>query len=71
MHNLRHLRYVVEAARHGSITKASRQLLVSQPAISAAVRACEDEFGIRLFIRNPSQGLSLTPSGRTFIKRAR
>lgn len=70
MHNLRHLRYVVETAKHGSITKASRVLLVSQPAISAAVRACEEEFDIRLFIRRPSQGLSLTSSGRMFVKHA-
>ncbi len=71
MHNLRHLRYVVEAARMGSITNASRLLRVSQPAISAAIRACEQEFGIRLFVRNPSQGMALTPSGRGFVKRAR
>ncbi|MDH3580140.1 MAG: LysR family transcriptional regulator [Hyphomicrobiales bacterium] len=71
MNNLRHLKYIVEAARHGSITQASRQLLVSQPAISAAVRACEEEFGTRIFIRTPSRGLALTPTGKTFIKRAR
>ena len=71
MHNLRHLRYIVEAARLGSITAASRFLRVSQPAISAAIRACEDEFSIRLFVRNPSQGLALTPSGRNFVNRAR
>lgn len=71
MHNLRHLRYIVETARLGSITQASRLLRVSQPAISAAIRACEDEFGIRFFIRHPSRGLALTPSGRTFVKRAR
>ena len=65
MHNLRHLRYVVEAARLGSITNASRLLRVSQPAISAAIRGYEDEFNIRLFVRNPSQGLArpfTTPS---------
>jgi DNA-binding transcriptional LysR family regulator len=71
MHNLRHLKYVVEAARHGNITQASRQLLVSQPAISAAVKACEEEFGTRIFIRKPSRGLFLTPSGKIFVKRAR
>jgi len=71
VHNLRHLRYVVEAARLGSITNASRLLRVSQPAISAAIRGYEDEFNIRLFVRNPSQGLALTPSGRNFVNRAR
>ncbi len=71
MHNLRHLRYVVEAARLGGITNASRLLGVSQPAISAAIRACEQEFGLRLFVRNPSKGLALTPSGRNFVNRAR
>ena len=71
MHNLRHLKYIVEAARLGSITEASRQLRVSQPAISAAIRGFEEEFKIRLFVRNPSQGLGLTPSGRHFVTRAR
>jgi len=71
MHNLRHLKYIVEAARLGSITQASRQLRVSQPAISAAIRGFEEEFKIRLFVRNPSQGLGLTPSGRQFVTRAR
>lgn len=71
MHNLRHLRYIVEAARLGGITKASRLLRVSQPAISAAIRAYEDEFKIRLFVRNPSKGLALTSSGRHFVNRAR
>ena len=71
MHNLRHLGYVVEAARLGSITGASQTLRVSQPAISAAIRAAEDEFGVRLFVRNPSRGLALTPSGRSFVNRAR
>jgi DNA-binding transcriptional LysR family regulator len=71
VHNLRHLRYIVEAARLGSITRASKLLRVSQPAISAAIRGCEDEFNIRIFVRNPSQGLGLTPSGRGFVNRAR
>ena len=71
VHNLRHLRYIVEAARLSSITKASKLLRVSQPAISAAIRACEDEFKIRMFVRNPSQGLTLTPTGRSFVNRAR
>ena len=71
MHNLRHLKYIVEAARLGSITDASRLLRVSQPAISAAIRGFEEEFRIRLFVRNPSQGLGLTPSGRNFVTRAR
>jgi DNA-binding transcriptional LysR family regulator len=71
VHNLRHLKYIVEAARLGSITEASRQLRVSQPAISAAIRGFEEEFKIRLFVRNPSQGLGLTPSGRHFVTRAR
>lgn len=71
MHNLRHLKYIVEAARLGSITEASRLLRVSQPAISAAIRGFEEEFRIRLFVRNPSRGLGLTPSGRHFVTRAR
>ena len=71
MHNLRHLSYIVEAARLGSITHASRLLRVSQPAISSAIRVYEEEFNIRIFVRNPSKGLALTPSGRNFVNKAR
>jgi DNA-binding transcriptional LysR family regulator len=69
--NLRHLRYVVAVAEYGSIAAASHAIGVSQPAISAAVKTCETEFGVRLFVRSPAKPLSMTPNGREFVARTR
>lgn len=37
------------------------------PSISASIVQLEAEFGIQLFVRKHSQGLSLTPGGRFFF----
>lgn len=68
--NLAHLAYVIAVAKTGSITGASVETGISQPAISAAIKGMEDAFGDRLFVRNRAKGLALTPSGRHFINRA-
>lgn len=69
--NFRHLLYLVAASEHGSISAAAKAIGISQPAISAAIKKVEFDIGYRLFVRNPAQGLSLTPSGRQFIRRAK
>ena len=69
--SLRHLAYVVAAADLGSITRASRALDVSPPAISAAIKGFERRYGYRLFVRNPARGLAVTSSGRSFVTQAR
>ncbi len=69
--NLRRLAYIVAVADYGSITHAAVRLHVSQPAISAAIKDCEHMFGFRLFVRNPAQGVALTPNGRAFVSRAK
>lgn len=68
--NLAHLAYVIAVAKAGSITGASAEIGISQPAISAAIRGIEDTFNYRLFVRNRAKGLSLTPTGRHFVNRA-
>jgi LysR family glycine cleavage system transcriptional activator len=50
------------AARHGSFTRAARELGVTQTAISHQVRALEENLGLPLFTRSP-RGLSLTAHG--------
>ncbi|MBL4756108.1 MAG: LysR family transcriptional regulator [Rhizobiales bacterium] len=68
--NLAHLAYVIAVAKAGSITEASAEVGISQPAISAAIRGLEDTFGYKLFVRNRAKGLALTPTGRRFVGRA-
>ena len=43
------LRYIVLVAEIGSITKAARQLHISQPSLSAALKEAEKEVGFAIF----------------------
>lgn len=67
---LRHYRYFLAAAEELNISKASRRLHVSQPAMSRLIRDLEDELGTPLFKRERF-GLALTPPGETFLIYAR
>ncbi|MFD1198544.1 MFS transporter [Brucella gallinifaecis] len=67
---LRHIRYVVAAARNGSFSAAAHELHVRQPIISRRIKELEDELGISLFDRS-SSGARLTPCGEEFIVDAR
>lgn len=68
--NIRHLRYVVTVAQSGSLTAAARDLMVSESAVSAAIKACEQELGYSVFIRQPARPLELTPTGADFVRMA-
>lgn len=46
---LQHLKYAVKVADVGSMNEAAKQLLISQPSLSAAIRALEEETGIDIF----------------------
>ena len=62
---LHQLRYFQEVCRQHSITKAAEELHISQPAVSAAIRELEEEFGLRLFKRSHKK-LILTTEGSYF-----
>ncbi|HYG45946.1 MAG TPA: LysR substrate-binding domain-containing protein [Bordetella sp.] len=66
---LRHLRYFVEAARRRSITRAASALHIVQPALTAQIKALEEELGTQLLERS-ARGVSLTPSGETAFRDA-
>ncbi|MDU0460913.1 MAG: LysR family transcriptional regulator, partial [Geobacteraceae bacterium] len=67
---LRHYRYFLAAAEELNISRASRRLNVSQPAMSRLIRDLEDELGAPLFKRERF-GLALTPAGETLLSYAR
>lgn len=69
--SLRQLKYLVAVADSGSITAASKELGISQPAISAAIRDLEIDFGLTLFARQRARRVTLTPSGRRAVSEAR
>src|SRR5690348_12763532 len=53
------------AARHGSFTRAARELGVTQTAISHQVRGLEQQLGTSLF-RRSAQRISLTAEGQAW-----
>jgi DNA-binding transcriptional LysR family regulator len=57
-------------AEHGHLTRAAERLHVSQPALSAQIKALEDELGVELFERVPT-GMALTSAGRRLLAAAR
>lgn len=59
---LYHLRSFVAVAEEGNLSRAAARLFLSQPALSAHVKALEDELGVALFLRTP-KGMCLTPDG--------
>lgn len=67
---LQQLRYVIKIVEYGSITEAAKQLYITQPSLSAAIKDLENELGIEIFHRT-SKGISLTVDGREFLSYAR
>lgn len=68
--NFNHLEYAAEIARCGSISKASQELLVSQPYLSGMLKGLEDELGYPIFRRDRS-GVLLTEQGKLFLASAK
>jgi len=54
-------------ARGGSVTRAAQELFISQPAVSAQLKALETAIGEPLFERMP-RGMQLTPAGTILLE---
>lgn len=67
---MRHLRYFVATAEHGSFRKAGAVLGLDHSAISRRIQDLEDRLGASLFNRH-SGGVRLTLAGERFLPRAR
>jgi len=61
--------YIVEVAREGNITKAAQNLYITQPSLSNAITALEDELGIKVFERSRN-GTKLTKIGESIVEHA-
>ena len=66
---IRTLRYFLAAAREENMTRAAEALHVTQPTLSKALRALEDELGKKLFTRH-SFSIKLTEEGILLRNRA-
>lgn len=58
--------YVYEVYKAGSFSKAAKNLFISQPALSTAVRKIEAQVGNQLFNRSSSP-ITLTEAGKAYI----
>lgn len=65
--DLGHLRYFQTIARCQSLTRAARELGLSQPTLTVAVQQLEKNLGTTLFLRDP-RGVSLTETGRELAR---
>jgi len=68
--DIRHLRYFLEIAEQGSLTRAAERLHVAQPALSLHVKNMEAQLGTKLLIRGRS-GVQPTEAGELLLRRAR
>ena len=66
---IRTLRYFLAAAREENMTRAAETLHVTQPTLSKALKALEDELGKKLFTRH-SFSIRLTDEGVLLRNRA-
>ena len=63
------LKSFAAVAEAGHLTRAAEKLHISQPALSAQIKALEDELDLPLFERTPA-GMTLTPAGRRLLTEA-
>lgn len=64
--NLQQMKYVLYTARYNSFSRAAKELFVTQPNISNAVKELEQELKIQIFERKKN-GVSLTREGALLV----
>ncbi len=67
---LEHFLYVVEIAEHRSLSKAARNLYITQPSLSISLQNLENELGFQVFERS-HKGMVLTDKGNEFYQIAK
>ena len=67
---LKQLEYLLKVVACGSITRAARELYISQPSLTKAIVALEEEYHVQLLVRK-ARGVELTADGKNFVYYAR
>ena len=66
---IRVLRYFLETAQEGNMTRAAQRLFISQPTMSKQLKELEKELGTKLFVRT-NYNIRLTEAGMLLRERA-
>ena len=67
---LQQLKYVVTVAEKGTLSDAAKELFVSQPALTKAIKELEDEMNVSIFNRT-NKGVIVSLEGDRFLGYAR
>ena len=67
---LTQLRYAITVAESKSMNEAAKNLYISQPSLSSAIKELENEIGVELF-RRTNRGILMTAEGKEFVGYAR
>lgn len=67
---LQQIRYALAIANTRSMNEAAKQLFISQPSLSSAIKELEEEMKISIFTRT-SKGVFITSQGEEFLGYAR
>ena len=67
---LTQLKYAITVAEAKSMNEAAKQLFISQPSLSSAIKDLEEEIGVEVF-RRSNKGVFITPEGEEFVGYAR
>jgi len=67
---LQQLRYVVTVAEKGTISDAAKELFISQPSLTSAIKELENEMQITIFNRT-NKGIIVSNAGDEFLSYAR
>lgn len=65
--NMNNLQTFLKVAEKMNFTEASKELFISQPAVSQAVKNLEQSLNIKLFNRDKQNGLTLTEVGKEIL----
>ena len=67
---LQQLRYVAKIAQTKSLTQAAKELFISQPSLTKALKDLEREMGVVIFERS-NKGIAVSKEGEVFLGYAR
>ena len=68
--NLKEQIYMLSLERHSNITRAAKELGISQPALTTFLNHLEKDLDVKLFDRS-AVPMKLTPAGELYINKAK